>query len=46
VVVVPHAIAEEVLRLAEEKVSGENLVRKALAGGMSSTEAFKKYGIL
>lgn len=46
VVVVPHAIAEEVLRLAEEKVSGENLVRKALAGGMSTTEAFKKYGIL
>jgi len=46
VVVVPHAAAEETLRLAEEKVCGENLVRKALAGGMSTTEAFKKYGIL
>lgn len=46
VVVVPNAAAEEVLRLAEEKVSGENLVRKALASGMSTTEAFKKYGIL
>jgi regulator of RNase E activity RraA len=46
VVVVPHAAAEEALRLAEEKVSGENLVRKALAAGMSTTEAFKKYGIL
>jgi 4-hydroxy-4-methyl-2-oxoglutarate aldolase len=46
VVVVPHAVAEKTLRLAEEKVSGENLVRKALAGGMSTTEAFKKYGIL
>lgn len=46
VVVVPNAAAEETLRLAEEKVSGENLVRKALAGGMSTTEAFKKYGIL
>ena len=46
VVVVPHAAAEETLRLAEEKVSGENLVRKALAGGMSTTEAFKTYGIL
>jgi regulator of RNase E activity RraA len=28
VVVVPHAAAEEALRLAEEKVSGENLVRE------------------
>jgi len=46
VVVVPHAVAEETLRLAEEKVSGENLVRKALAGGMSTIEAFKRYGIL
>lgn len=46
VVVVPHVAAEEALKLAEEKVSGENLVRKALAGGMSATEAFKKYGIL
>ncbi|AWM40026.1 4-hydroxy-4-methyl-2-oxoglutarate aldolase [Gemmata obscuriglobus] len=46
VVVVPNGVAEEVLRLAEEKVSGENLVRKALAGGMTTAEAFKKYGIL
>jgi regulator of RNase E activity RraA len=46
VVVVPYGAAEEVLRLAEEKVSGENLVRKALAEGMSTTEAFAKYGIL
>lgn len=46
VVVVPFDAAEETLRLAEEKVSGENLVRKALAGGMSTTEAFKKFGIL
>jgi Asp-tRNA(Asn)/Glu-tRNA(Gln) amidotransferase A subunit family amidase len=41
-----RAAFEETLRLAEEKVSGENLVRKALAGGMSTTEAFKKFGIL
>ena len=46
VVVIPHAIAEQTLKLAEEKVSGENLVRKALAGGMSATAAFEKYGIL
>lgn len=46
VVVVPQNAAEETLRRAEEKVSGENLVRKALAGGMSTAEAFEKYGIL
>lgn len=46
IVVVPNGAAEETLRLAEEKVSGENLVRTALAAGMSTTEAFKKYGIL
>jgi regulator of RNase E activity RraA len=46
VVVVPNGIAEDVLRLAEEKMSGENLVRKALSEGMSTAEAFKKYGIL
>ncbi len=46
VVCVPHAAAEETIRLAEEKVSGENLVRKALADGMTTTEAFAKFGIL
>lgn len=46
VVVVPKEIAEETLHRAEEKVSGENLVRKALAEGMSTAEAFAKYGIL
>jgi 4-hydroxy-4-methyl-2-oxoglutarate aldolase len=46
VVVVPNAIAAETLRLAEEKVSGENQVRKALAAGMPTAEAFAKFGIL
>jgi len=46
VVVVPAGVAEEALRLAEEKVSGENLVRKALADGMKTADAFKKFGIL
>lgn len=46
VVVVPIALAERTLAAAEEKVQGENLVRKALAEGMSASEAFKKYGIL
>lgn len=46
VVAIPLAIAEQVLQLAEEKVSGENLVRKALAEGMTTAEAFAKFGIL
>jgi 4-hydroxy-4-methyl-2-oxoglutarate aldolase len=46
VVVVPQAVAERTLTLAEEKVRGENLVREALAGGMSVTEAFRRYGVL
>ncbi len=46
VVAIPASAAEETLRLAEEKVSGENLVRKALAEGMTTTEAFAKFGIL
>jgi 4-hydroxy-4-methyl-2-oxoglutarate aldolase len=46
VVVIPAAIAAEAIRLAEEKVSGENKVRDALAGGMSVAEAFKTYGLL
>jgi regulator of RNase E activity RraA len=46
IVAVPRAIAEQALTLAEEKVRGENLVRQALAQGMSVTEAFKRYGIL
>lgn len=46
VVVVPRAVAEEVVSAAEEKVSGENLVRKKLAEGMAVSEAFKTYGII
>ncbi|WP_439620787.1 RraA family protein [Gemmata sp.] len=46
VVVVPAGAAEEALHLAEEKVRGENHVRAALAGGMKTAEAFKKFGIL
>lgn len=46
VAVVPQSIAEEALQAAEEKVRGENLVRKKLAEGMSATEAFRRYGVL
>ena len=46
VVVIPSAIAEETIRLAEAKVAGENEVREALAGGMSVAEAFATFGLL
>ncbi len=46
VVVVPSTAAEEVLTLAEQKVSGENLVRQKLAEGMPVTEAFRTYGVI
>lgn len=46
IAVVPSGIAEKALTAAEEKVRGENMVRKKLAEGMSCTEAFKRYGIL
>jgi hypothetical protein len=35
-----------VIAKAVEKATGEKVVRKAIEGGMSSTEAFKTYGIL
>jgi regulator of RNase E activity RraA len=46
VAVIPRAVADEVIELAEEKVSGENLVRVRLAEGMPVAEAFRTYGIL
>jgi 4-hydroxy-4-methyl-2-oxoglutarate aldolase len=46
VVAIPTAVAAEVLQRAEEKVSGENKVREALAAGMTTTAAFAKFGIL
>ncbi|MFO0890826.1 MAG: RraA family protein [Isosphaeraceae bacterium] len=46
IVVLPRAVAEQAISLAEEKVSGENLVRQKLAEGMSVAEAFKRYGVL
>lgn len=45
-VIVPQEVATDVVRLALEKVSGENVVRQELANGMPMGEAFAKYGIL
>ena len=46
VVIVPRAVETEVIEKALEKASGEKLVRKAIEGGMSATDAFAKFGIL
>jgi 4-hydroxy-4-methyl-2-oxoglutarate aldolase len=46
VVVVPAALAEEAIRLAEEKVAGENVVRARLAEGMPVAEAFRTYNVI
>jgi regulator of RNase E activity RraA len=46
VVVVPREIAEEAIARAEEKVSGENLVRHKLEEGMPVWDAFRKYGVI
>jgi 4-hydroxy-4-methyl-2-oxoglutarate aldolase len=46
VAIIPRAVAEQVIELAEDKVSGENLVRDRLAEGMPVAEAFRTYGIL
>lgn len=46
VVVIPRALEREVLEKALAKARAENLVRREIEGGMSSTEAFRKYGVL
>jgi regulator of RNase E activity RraA len=46
VVVVPATVADRILTAAEEKVSGENLVREKLAEGMPVSEAFRTYGVI
>lgn len=46
VLVIPRAHEAEVVERALEKARGEKLVRKEIEGGMSSTDAFAKYGIL
>jgi regulator of RNase E activity RraA len=46
VVVVPQELADEALKRALEKVSGENRVREELARGRSARDVFAEYGIL
>jgi len=46
IVCVPVELAEEALKRALDKVSGENRVREELAKGRSVREVFAEYGIL
>ncbi len=46
VLIVPKAVEAEVIERALVKARGEKLVRKEIEAGLSSTAAFKKYGIL
>jgi regulator of RNase E activity RraA len=46
VIVIPRKVEDEAIELAVQKATGEKVVRKAIEAGMSSTEAFRKYGIL
>jgi len=45
-VVVPAALEDEVVKLAFEKVSGENTMRDVLRKGANLREVFKEHGIL
>ena len=46
IVIVPRDREADVIRRALEKVRTESAVRKALAGGMSTVEAFEKFGVM
>lgn len=46
VLIIPRRLEQEVITGALEKARGEKVVRKAIEGGMSATEAFKTFGIL
>lgn len=46
VLIIPQEIAQEVIEQSLKKASGEKVVRKAIEGGMSATEAFRRFGIL
>jgi regulator of RNase E activity RraA len=46
VLVIPKGIEKDVTPQALEKSRGEKLVRRSIEKGMSSTDAFRKYGIL
>jgi regulator of RNase E activity RraA len=46
VLVVPKEAEKEAITRALEKIAGENTVRKAIEKGMSTVEAFRKFGVM
>ncbi|MBN9185799.1 RraA family protein [Microbacterium sp.] len=46
VLIIPSAVEDEVIERALTKARTENVVRDAIERGMSSTEAFRVYGVL
>src|SRR6266487_2128579 len=46
VIIIPKEVEQVVFEGAFEKARGEQLVRKALAAGMTTVEAFKTFGIM
>jgi regulator of RNase E activity RraA len=46
IIVVPREVEEAAIRLALEKVDGENRMRDAIRNGMTLAEAFDRHGIL
>ena len=44
VIIIPQQIAEAVIAKAEEVVSTENLVRKAIVHGVLPLDAYNRYG--
>jgi len=46
IVVVPQKVEAEVLQRAWTKVHAESEVRRQIAGGVSATEAFERFGVL
>lgn len=46
IVIVPHAIQNEILLAAWDKATAENEVRNAVQGGMSATTAYQRFGVL
>ncbi len=46
VVIIPREAEEQTMRLALEKVATENKVRLAIEAGMSTVEAFDRFGVM
>lgn len=46
VAIIPKEIEKDIITKALETIKTEKIARKAIDNGLSSTEAFKKYGIL